>query len=51
MLTIARLCVDAKNTKMMRNRHDSYSQAPYCQCEENVTQTNYTNKFKLVLPW
>lgn len=46
MPTIARLCVHAKNTKMIRNRHDSSSQAPYCQWEENTTQTNHTNKFK-----
>lgn len=51
MPTIARLCVEAKNTKMIRNRHDSCSQAPYCQWEEDVTQTNHTNELKLVLPW
>lgn len=46
MPTIVSLCVNAKNTKMIRNRHDFYSLAPYCQREENITQTNHTNKFK-----
>lgn len=51
MPTIARLCVDAKDTKMFGNRHDSYLHAPNCQWGDKHYSNQSQINLNVVLPW